>query len=284
MRTKKSRRPRYSRQPHDSRSRFAIFRSSPSPSQDCSPLVASVDFPEDGRKAHRAPAAGQRRGHRRPRRPMGRPRLLQRPFAHRPARPYHGCRTKPLTRRSSPAGWVAPSSCAATGSKLDAVTDAYRLVHSEGDGLSGLVVDRFGSTIVLEFFAAGMYRFREAHSERHACPLSRQPVLLVRRGACAETGIVRLPAARTAAAGVDHGTRRPFPRRAGQQAQDRLLSRSARQSQFLASFCGGKRVLDLCCNTGGFAVYAKVSGRRRRSGRHRSRRAGAGTGPAERRV
>src|SRR5207302_335955 len=44
---------------------------------------------------------------------------------------------------------------------LDAVSDGYRLVHSEGDGLSGLVVDRFGSTLVLEFFAAGMYRFRE---------------------------------------------------------------------------------------------------------------------------
>src|SRR3954470_20587113 len=43
---------------------------------------------------------------------------------------------------------------------LDAVTDAYRLVHSEGDGLSGLVVDRFGGTLVLEFFSAGMYRFR----------------------------------------------------------------------------------------------------------------------------
>src|SRR6516225_1739193 len=45
---------------------------------------------------------------------------------------------------------------------LDAVSDAYRLVHSEGDGLSGLVVDRFGSLLVLEFFAAGMYRFRDA--------------------------------------------------------------------------------------------------------------------------
>src|ERR1700758_3425570 len=27
---------------------------------------------------------------------------------------------------------------------LDVVSNAYRLVHSEGDGLSGLVVDRFG--------------------------------------------------------------------------------------------------------------------------------------------
>src|SRR4051794_36277281 len=36
--------------------------------------------------------------------------------------------------------------------KLDDVTDAYRLVNSEGDGLSGLVVDRFADTLVLELF------------------------------------------------------------------------------------------------------------------------------------
>jgi 23S rRNA (cytosine1962-C5)-methyltransferase len=30
--------------------------------------------------------------------------------------------------------------------------------------------------------------------------------------------------------------------------------------RLLASFCQGKRVLDLCCNSGGFAVYAKVHG------------------------
>ncbi|MBX9624504.1 MAG: RlmI/RlmK family 23S rRNA methyltransferase, partial [Gemmataceae bacterium] len=48
---------------------------------------------------------------------------------------------------------------------LDAVTDAYRLVHSEADGLSGLVVDRFGDTLVLEFFAAGMFRQRAAIME-----------------------------------------------------------------------------------------------------------------------
>src|SRR4029079_16341596 len=30
--------------------------------------------------------------------------------------------------------------------------------------------------------------------------------------------------------------------------------------QALASFCPGRRVLDLCCNTGGFAVYSRVRG------------------------
>src|ERR1044071_7364167 len=37
---------------------------------------------------------------------------------------------------------------------LDTITNAYRLVHSEGDGLSGLVVDRFDKTLVMEFFSA----------------------------------------------------------------------------------------------------------------------------------
>jgi 23S rRNA (cytosine1962-C5)-methyltransferase len=30
--------------------------------------------------------------------------------------------------------------------------------------------------------------------------------------------------------------------------------------RYLAGFCAGKRVLDLCCNSGGFAVYAKTLG------------------------
>ena len=45
--------------------------------------------------------------------------------------------------------------------KLDQVSDAWRVVHSEGDGLSGLVVDRYGDLVVVEFFAAGMFRHRE---------------------------------------------------------------------------------------------------------------------------
>src|SRR5262249_44277057 len=39
--------------------------------------------------------------------------------------------------------------------KLDEVTTAYRLVHSEADSLSGLVVDRFGDTRAIAVFGAG---------------------------------------------------------------------------------------------------------------------------------
>ena len=45
--------------------------------------------------------------------------------------------------------------------RLDDVSDAWRVVHSEGDGLSGLVVDRYGDLLVVEFFSAGMFRHRE---------------------------------------------------------------------------------------------------------------------------
>ena len=45
--------------------------------------------------------------------------------------------------------------------KLDEVSDAWRVVHSEGDNLSGLVVDRYADLLVVEFFSAGMYRHRE---------------------------------------------------------------------------------------------------------------------------
>lgn len=36
--------------------------------------------------------------------------------------------------------------------KLDACTDAYRVINSEADGMSGLIVDRFNDLLVLEFF------------------------------------------------------------------------------------------------------------------------------------
>lgn len=45
--------------------------------------------------------------------------------------------------------------------RLPEICDAYRLVHSEGDCLSGLVADKYGKVIVLELFSAGMHRHLE---------------------------------------------------------------------------------------------------------------------------
>jgi 23S rRNA (cytosine1962-C5)-methyltransferase len=44
-------------------------------------------------------------------------------------------------------------------------TNCYRLVHGEGDGLSGLIIDVYGSTAVVQCHSIGMHRERRAISD-----------------------------------------------------------------------------------------------------------------------
>ncbi|HSI55067.1 MAG TPA: 23S rRNA (cytosine(1962)-C(5))-methyltransferase RlmI, partial [Ramlibacter sp.] len=45
-------------------------------------------------------------------------------------------------------------------SRFDIPSDSMRLVHGESDGLPGLIVDRYGDTLVAQFTAAGVERFK----------------------------------------------------------------------------------------------------------------------------
>ena len=40
--------------------------------------------------------------------------------------------------------------------KLDDTTDAYRLINSDGDGLSGLTIDRYADTLLCEVYSLGI--------------------------------------------------------------------------------------------------------------------------------
>lgn len=143
---------------------------------------------------------------------------------------------------------------------LDAISDAYRLVHSEGDGLSGLVVDRFGATIVIEFFAAGMYRFRQTIQD----VLARQ-YLESKFYWFAEEHVQKQesfdcwpPEPPPSQVITENGVR--FRITPGSKHKTGFFL-DQRDNRFaLSQWCKGKRVLDLCCNTGGFAVYAKARG------------------------
>src|SRR5438874_2197185 len=42
--------------------------------------------------------------------------------------------------------------------RLDEVSDDYRVVHAEGDGLSGIVIDKLGDALSVECFSVGMYQ------------------------------------------------------------------------------------------------------------------------------
>jgi 23S rRNA (cytosine1962-C5)-methyltransferase len=143
---------------------------------------------------------------------------------------------------------------------LDAVTDAYRLVHSEGDHLSGLVADRFGETLVMEFFAAGMFRFRSVIQEILAdhFPNSNFYWFAEEHIQKQESFDCRPPEPPPPAIVTEHGVRFRVTPGSKHKTGFFLDQRDNRKS--LADFCAGRRVLDLCCNTGGFAVYAKALG------------------------
>lgn len=144
--------------------------------------------------------------------------------------------------------------------KLDEVTNAYRLVHSEGDGLSGLVVDRFGSTVVIEYFSAGMFRFRQIFQEILAghfpdCQFYWFAEEHVQKQ---ESFDCHPPEPPPPGVITEHGLR--FRVAAGSKHKTGFFTDQRENRKTLASYCPGKRVLDLCCNTGGFAVYAKALG------------------------
>ena len=51
------------------------------------------------------------------------------------------------------------SSCASASSVRD--TDCYRMLNGDGDGLSGVVVDRYGEVAVMQLLTAGAERMRK---------------------------------------------------------------------------------------------------------------------------
>jgi len=144
--------------------------------------------------------------------------------------------------------------------KLDAVTDAYRVIHSEGDGLSGLVVDRFADTLVIEFFSAGMFKQRELIRR---CLLEHFPGASVY--AFAEDHVQKQesfdmahPPAPAPTVIHEHGVK--FHAAPGSKHKTGFFADQRDNRKWLAEFCAQARVLDLCCNSGGFGIYAKTIG------------------------
>ena len=144
--------------------------------------------------------------------------------------------------------------------RLDAVTDAYRVIHSEGDGLSGLVVDRFANTLVVEYFSAGIYKQRDLIKR---CLLQHYPDAEIY--AFAEEHVQKqesfdcsAPPAPKPTLIHEHGVQ--FHAAPGSKHKTGFFADQRDNRLLLTQFCAAARVLDLCCNSGGFGIYAKVRG------------------------
>src|SRR5262249_41132827 len=140
--------------------------------------------------------------------------------------------------------------------QLDAVTNAYRVVHAEGDGLSGVVIDRFNDVLVVEAYALGMYQRAEALldiltplCETEHGLLTCAPQSDEHEGFAADgIGSEHLPTKVTI---QEFGTQFRIDFAGGQKTGFYCDQRDNRKR--VAQLCGGKRVLDLCSYTGGFA-------------------------------
>lgn len=147
--------------------------------------------------------------------------------------------------------------------KLDALTNAYRLVHAEGDGLSGLVVDRYADVLSIEAFSLAMYERAEAIAGE-LCQMTGAKHWIVRPGPkmVGQEGLeapVRQSEACPKQVDIrESGARFRIRFDAGHKTGFFCDQRDNRRR--LAGFCEGRRVLDLCCYTGGFAVQAKHLG------------------------
>lgn len=148
--------------------------------------------------------------------------------------------------------------------QLDTVTDAYRVIHAESDGFSGLVVDRLGDVLSAECFSLGWFQRAPALLERLQARLGTKhtlvrasPQFLSQEGY--EPAPIQsdgLPAQVTI---EEHGVRFRV-RFEGSHKTGFFCDQRDNRLQ-IARWCAGKSVLDLCCYTGGFAVSAKKLGK-----------------------
>ncbi len=150
--------------------------------------------------------------------------------------------------------------------KLDECTDAYRLIFSDSDGLSGLTVDRYDQTLSLEVTSLGVWRrlrrwlpliHAEAGTSSHVIHVDPDLALMegIRLADVPEVDDVAPTLVRIREHGIRHHVNFEDGHKTGffcDQRDNRL-----RFGQLVA----GKRVLDLCCYTGGFSLAAKLIGK-----------------------
>ncbi len=150
--------------------------------------------------------------------------------------------------------------------ELAKVTDGMRLVHGESDGLPGLVVDRYGDTLVMQVLSAGMERWRGALAdllvELTGCAnLYERSDAEVRdlEGLPARAGILRgkLPAPLVIR---EHGLKFYVDVEKGQKTGFYLDQRDNRRR--VGELANGKDVLNCFCYSGGFSLSALQGGAR----------------------
>lgn len=153
------------------------------------------------------------------------------------------------------------------------LTNGYRLVNAEGDGLPGLVVDVYGTVVVVQCHSAGMWRVRELVAQEllsgivpglQEAVFRRVEVQIEEQGADEESG----------SASAQDGTLAPEPAKVVAFSENGLrfladVSGGQKTGFFLdqrinrlkvKEYARGRHALNAFCYTGAFSVYALAGG------------------------
>ena len=143
----------------------------------------------------------------------------------------------------------------------------YRLVHAEGDGLPGLVVDRFGDTLVVQITTAGMEVVRDAILS--ALKRVVNPVRVILRADAPSRSLEGLESyvdcEGSGRIAIEENQVTYFADAAAGQKTGWYYDQRENRA-FMAKIARGKSVLDGYSYTGGFALAAAKAGAREVAG------------------
>jgi len=148
--------------------------------------------------------------------------------------------------------------------RLQETSDAYRLIHSDADSLSGLIVDRYADVLSIEVHSLGIYlRLPKIIEQLHQrVGTSRQIVQVDPRIARMEdiriNDDLTTPGVREVKI-RENNVRYAVNFEEGHKTGFFCDQRDNRAR--LARWATGPRLLDLCCYTGGFSISAKLQGK-----------------------
>ena len=144
-------------------------------------------------------------------------------------------------------------------------TNVFRLIHGEGDGMPGLIVDYYNGTLVYQAHSVGMYHSRDEIAQALLQVLDKNVVAIYDKSATtvpykAELGAVNEFIYGEPTDGMVHENGMPFKIdfETGQKTGFFVDQRDNRA--IVGGYAENKRVLNLFGYTGGFSVYAMQGG------------------------
>ena len=140
-------------------------------------------------------------------------------------------------------------------------TNAFRVIHGEGDGVPGLIIDYYNKCWVIQAHATGIYQQMDAIAMaiKENFPAYCEVIYCKSSGTLPNTGTdYFLYGDQAETVAKENGILFAVNWVEGQKTGFFLDQRDNRQ--LLATFSKGKKVLNTFCYTGGFSIYAMSAG------------------------